>query len=103
MTDRWRWLGPPFLALGAVAFLSGPALGQGAKDEACVGPVKQDVEQLANRFAKIGAKGVIIGASCNARGNLSAITIHRPKDNRITRWKPRDGLTALFDRVMTGE
>jgi hypothetical protein len=103
MTHQWQWLAVPFVALSAAAMLSGPALAQSAKDETCVGPVKQDVEQLAKRFAKLGAKGVIIGASCNARGNLSAITIHRPKDNRITRWKPRDGLTALFDRVMTGE
>jgi hypothetical protein len=103
LTRRWRWLAVPFVALGAAAIITGSALAQGAKDEACVGAVKQDVEQLAKRFAKIGAKGVIVGASCNARGNLSAITIHRPKDNRITRWKPRDGLTALFDRVMTGE
>ena len=103
MTHQWRWLAVPLAALGAMAIVSGPALGQGAKDEPCAGPIKQDVEQLAKRFAKIGAKGAIIGASCNARGNLSAITIHRPKDNRITRWKPREGLTALFDRVMTGE
>ena len=103
MQHRWQWLAVPFLALSAAAILFGAALAQGAKDEACVGPIKEDVEQLAKRFAKLGAKGVILGASCNARGNLSAITIHRPKDNRITRWKPRDGLTALFDRVMTGE
>jgi len=103
VTHLWPWLAVPFLAATAAAILSGSALAQGTKDEACAGPVKQDVQELAKRFAKLGAKGVIIGASCNARGNLSAITIHRPKDNRITRWKPREGLTALFDRVMTGE
>jgi hypothetical protein len=86
-----------------IAIVASPALGQEVKGEPCTGFVKQDTEELAKRFAKLGAKGVIVGASCNARGNLSVITIHRPKDNRITRWKPKDGLAALIDRVMAGE
>ena len=103
MRHQWKRLTVQFVGVSATAVLCGAALAQDAKNEPCAGPVKRDVEELGKRFAKLGAKGVIVGASCNARGNLAVITIHRPKDNRITRWKPRDGLTALFDHVMTGE
>ncbi len=101
MRPRFGWLAIPVVTW--IAALASPSFGQEGKNEPCTGFVKQDTEELAKRFVKLGAKGVIVGASCNARGNLSVITIHRPKDNRITRWKPKDGLAALIDRVMTGE
>ena len=103
MRARCRWLGAGIFALVAAAASTDPAFAQETKAEPCTGFVKHDIEELAKRFVKLRAKGVIVDASCNARGNLSVITIHRPSDNRITRWKPKDGLAALFDRVMAGE
>jgi hypothetical protein len=91
------------LAVTMAVALAGPAVAEETKGEPCTGVVKQDIEALAKRFVRLGAKGTIIGATCNARGNLSVLTIHRKSDNHITRWKPKDGLTALIDRVMAGE
>lgn len=101
MSTRLRWLA--ILTVISIATLASPAFGGEIKGESCTGFVKRDTDELAKRFVKLGAKGVIVSASCNARGNLSVLTIHRPSDNRTTRWKPKDGLAALIDRVMTGE
>ena len=91
------------LAATLAVALAIPAVARAAKGEACPEFVKQDMDDLGKRFVKLGAKGRIVAVTCNERGNLSELTIQRPSDNHITRWKPRDGLTALVDRVMAGQ
>ena len=88
------------LAVIMAVALAGAAVAQEAKNDPCPAAVKQDVEELAKRFVRLGAKGTIVGATCNVRGNLSVLTIHRKSDDKTTRWKPKDGLAALIDRVM---
>ncbi len=88
------------LAVIVAVALTGSAIAEEAKSDPCPAAVKQDIEELAKRFVRLGAKGAIVGATCNVRGNLSVVTIHRKSDDRITRWKPKDGLAALIDRVM---
>ena len=94
-----RWL----LAAMVAGPLAGPAALHAAKGESCPEFVRQDLDDLGKRFVKLGAKGRIVAITCNTRGNLSEVTIQRPSDNHVTRWKPRDGLTALVDRVMAGQ
>ena len=94
------------LALAVAAVLGVGSLAAAADETTglpCEGAVKQDIDELAKRFTRIGAKGAIVEARCNARGNLSRLTIYRASDKRTTHWKPREGLAVLFDRVMAGQ
>jgi len=91
------------LAAALAAGLVVPAAARAAKGASCPEFVRQDMDDLDKRFVKLGAKGRIVAVTCNERGNLSELTIQRLSDNHITRWKPRDGLTALVDRVMAGQ
>lgn len=95
------------LALAVILVLAhahaGSAVAADVESKACVGAVRRDVDELSKRFMLLGAKGIIVAASCDTKGNLSELTIQRPRDKRVTRWKPQDGLTALIDRTMKGE
>ena len=91
------------LAVIVAVALAQPSRAADAKGEPCPLSIAMDIEELEKRFARLGAKGTIVETTCNARGNLSVLTIRRKSDDHVTRWKPKDGLAALFDRVMTGQ